>query len=403
MDAITVFLLLALAAVAPLLASVVGRVARVPLVVFEIVLGIIVGPSVLGWAHPQLFTDYLSQFGLATLFFVAGSEINFTEIKGRPITRAIIGWVISLVAAVLVGVAFGPTPDAGVFIGIALCSTALGTILPMLRDARELSTPFGVAVTAIGAVGEFGPLLAISIFLSGRNPGVSAIVLLVFVVIACFGVWLAFRGRNSRIHTVLAASLHTSGQFAIRLIIFLIGALVALSLALSLDMLLGAFVAGIMWRVLSSGAPEHNREQIDSKIEAVAFGFFVPIFFITTGMKFDAKALFTDPHVLLLVPVFLVLLVIVRGMPGILAAPPGSSRKDRFAIVLFGATGLPIIVAVTSIGERAGALSSGISSALVAAGLMSVLLFPLIAFALRGDADTPGLKHPTADQLSSEP
>lgn len=402
MDPQTVFLLPLLAVAAPLLASLVGRVARVPLVVFEIVLGILVGPSVLGWAHPEAFTDTLAQLGLAMLFFVAGSEINFASIKGRPLTRAIIGWVISLVVAVVIGIVFAPTIDAGVFIGVALCSTALGTILPMLRDARELSTPFGLVVTAIGAVGEFGPLLAISIFLSGRNPGLSTVVLLAFVVVAALGVWVAARGSTSRIHTVLASSLHTSGQFAIRLIFFLVASLVALSLVFDLDMLLGAFAAGVLWRVFSSGAPERNREQIESKIEAVAFGFLVPVFFISTGMNFDAAALFGDPHLLLLVPIFLVLLLVVRGLPGLLAAPAGSPWREKWAVVFFGATGLPIIVAVTEIGEKAGALSSGVATALVAAGMLSVLVFPLVAFTLRGRGDNERLDDPTADHLAAE-
>ncbi len=372
-----------LAVVAPLLAAAIGRVAKVPLVVFEIVLGLLVGPSVLGWVPESAFIGTLANFGLAMLFFMAGNEIDFAAIKGRPLTRAALGWLVSLVLGLVIGIVLAPTVEAGVFIAIALTSTALGTLMPVLRDAGELSTPFGLAVTAIGAAGEFGPLVAISLFLSGRSPGIAALVLLGFAVVTALGIWLASRGPHTRMHAIVAATLHTSGQFAVRLVLLIVAALVVLSLALGLDMLLGAFAAGILYRVLLSGAKKPDMAFIESKLEAVAFGFLVPVFFIYTGVTFDLTSLLTEPNALLLLPVFLVLFLLVRGLPGLLAAPPGASRNDRTAIVLFSATGLPIIVAVTEIGLDEGVLQAGTASALVGAGMLSVLLFPLLALGRR--------------------
>lgn len=383
MDTHTLLIVPIIAVLAPILAALIGRVAMVPLVVFEIVLGIVAGPSVLNWVRPNDVTSSLAQIGLALLFFVAGSEIDFASIKGRPLRRAGFGWLISLVAAVGLGIAFAPSLEAGVIIGIALASTALGAILPVLRDAAELHTPFGRAVTAIGAVGEFGPLLAISLFLSGRQFDVSLLVVIVFAVLAGLAIWLAGRGQHARLHALVTATLHSSGQFAVRLILFIVAALVALSMVLGLDILLGAFAAGILWRVFASGASERDREIVETKVEAIAFGFLVPVFFIVTGMNFDLAALVGDPAMLLLVPVFLLLLLVVRGLPGLLVAPVGSTWADRRAIVLFGSTSLPIIVAVTTIGQREHFLSSGLATALVAAGMLSVLLFPLIALAQR--------------------
>jgi Kef-type K+ transport system membrane component KefB len=171
----------AAAALAPLLSSAIGRYIRIPLVVFEIVLGLLIGPSILGWVQPTEFTEKLSDFGLAMLFFLAGNEIDFQRIRGRALNRSIVGWLLSLVAGVAVGLLIAPTPAAGVFVGIALTSTALGTLMPVLRDAGELRTPFGTSIIAIGAVGEFGPLIAISLFLSGTSPGVATVVLAAFV------------------------------------------------------------------------------------------------------------------------------------------------------------------------------------------------------------------------------
>ena len=380
---LTLLLLPAAAVAAPIIAAAVTRVARIPLVVFEIVLGLLLGPSLLGWVEPTIVTDTLAELGLAMLFFMAGNEIDFAAIRGRPLRRAGLGWLVSLVAGVAAGVLIAPDLSAGAIIGIALGSTALGTILPIVRDAGELDQPFGRAITAVGAAGEFGPLVAISIFLSGREPGAATVVLLVFVVVATAAVWWASRGPHESLHALVAATLHTSGQFAVRLVLLLVAALVTLSMVLGLDMLLGAFAAGVLWRMLVAGATEHDRELVESKIEAVGFGFLVPLFFISTGITFELRALLDDRGALVLVPVFVILLLLVRGLPGLLAAPVGASGADRRAIVLFCATGLPIIVAVTDIGVDAGLLAETTAAALVGAGMVSVLLFPLVALAQR--------------------
>lgn len=373
----------AIAVAAPLIVRGLGRWVAIPLVVFEIVLGLIVGPSVLGWVVPEEFMGMLAEFGLATLFFLAGNEIDFRAVRGRPLSRAAIGWIISLAAGISIAVLFAPDLPAAGFIGIALTSTALGTLMPVLRDSGDLTTPFGLSVLAIGAVGEFGPLLAISLFLSGRSPLIAAVVLVVFAVVAGIAIWLAAKGYGKRMHAMITSTLHTSGQFAVRLVIFILLALVALSIVLDLDMLLGAFTAGVLYRLLLNGAPERDAEAIESKLEAVGYGFLVPVFFINTGITFDLEALFADGRTTAMLPIFLLLMLVVRGIPSMLAAPAGSSRRDLAATALFGATGLPIIVAVTAIGVDAGDLSSGTAAALVGAGMLSVLLFPLIALLVR--------------------
>ncbi|MFT3798081.1 cation:proton antiporter [Microbacterium sp.] len=372
-----------LAVLAPLAARAIGPWLRVPVVVFELVLGIVVGPSVLGWTGPSPLVDLLAEFGLAMLFFVAGTEIEFAALRGRTGRRAVGGWVVSLAAGCLLGLVVAPGIGALV-VGIALASTAIGTLLPILRDAGERDTPFGRAVGAIGAVGEFGPLVAISILLGGRAPGAATIVLAIFLLVAAGAIWYAVRVPQGALHRFVNATLHTSGQFAVRVVMLILAGLVVLSILLDLDMLLGAFTAGLVWRLLMRDAGEADRAAVESKIEAIAFGFLVPVFFVYTGVTFDVGALLAEPRLLALVPLVLVVMLVVRGVPSLLAAPLGADGRTRGAVLLMGATGLPVIIAVTGIGVAQGLITSGLASVLVGAGMLSVLLFPLIAIGLRG-------------------
>lgn len=373
-----------LAVVAPLLARGIRPVLRVPIIVFELVLGIIAGPAVLGWVEPHAFLEKLSDFGLAMLFFVAGSEIDFARIAGKPMARASAGWAASVLLGVGVGLLFVPGEGA-VVVGIALSSTALGTLMPILRDAAELTTPFGRTVTVLGAVGEFLPLVAISVFLSTRTTPVAAAVLLAFVVIAAVVILVAHRLPHGRLHALVRTTLHTSDQFGVRFVLLLVAALVGLSVLLDLDMLLGAFVAGAVWRIIMAQAPRPDAEAVESKVEALAFGFLVPIFFLYTGVTFDLASLVASPAALTLVPLFLVALLVIRGSAAQLSAPRSMTVRDRTALGLLAATGLPIIVAVTAIGVDEGMLDSATAAALVGAGMLSVLIYPLLGMTLRGE------------------
>ncbi len=381
-DLVSLVVISAVAVAAPVLARLTGTVAPVPIVVFEILLGIAVGPGLLGWATSNEHIELLSEFGLALLFFMAGNEIDFARISGRPLRRATIGWIGSLGLGVGLGLLLFPPVEAGIIVGIALTTTALGTIMPVLRDARLLSSDFDTSAIAVGAAGEFGPLLAISLFLSARRRAEALVVVVVFTGITVAAIVLAARGRHTGLHRMVTTTLHTSGQFAVRLALLVIIALVALSIWMGLDMLLGAFAAGVLSRLVLRGASEADRHLVESKLEAVAFGFLVPIFFVTTGVTFDLAALTSSPSTLLLVPVFLVALLLVRGVPGAFAAPPRSTARQRVSLGLFSATALALIVAVTDIGVTEGILTDATASALVGAGMLSCLAFPLAALSL---------------------
>ncbi|NUR29267.1 MAG: cation:proton antiporter [Catenulispora sp.] len=383
-------LLVALIAVlAPPLADVVGRWAPVPLVVFEIMLGILVGPDVLGWAHQEDFIQALSQFGLAMLFFMAGYEIDFARLRGGPLARALQGWAMSVVIGVGLGLLLAPSASSGAIVGIALTTTSLGTILPVLRDAGQIGTPLGDTVTAAGAVGEFAPIIAMTLFLDGRRPGQAMLYLTAFALIAGAGVLLAVRGDSATLNRLADATMETSGQFAVRLVVALLLTMVGATVALGVDMLLGAFTAGVIMRILfHSGNPERT-ERVTAKIEAIGFGFLIPVFFIDTGIGYDLKALTGDAATLGLVPLFLLLLLVARGLPSFLTAPQGSTSRQRRAVALYAATGLPLIVAITAIGVQRGTLKSSDAAAMVGAGMLSVLVYPFLALKASGAVRAP--------------
>ncbi|XPP26192.1 MAG: cation:proton antiporter [Leucobacter sp.] len=381
---LTFFLIPLAAVIAPLIAAAVGRALVVPLIVFEIALGMLLGPSGLGWVQDGAVLESFSQLGLAMLFFMAGNEINLDAVRGRSGGRALGGWVISLLIAAGVGLLFADGIEAVVIIAIALSGTALGTITPILRDAGLTTGPVGRAISAHGAAGEFFPLVAVTVFLTARNPIVGALTLVVFVAAAAFAFYTSARKEQAWLKRMVSATLQTSGQFAVRLVIFVLAGLIALTLALGVDFLLGAFTAGLLCRVLLRGSPEVERRVIETKLEAFAFGFVVPIFFVTTGVTFALSELVSNVHTLLLVPVFAVVILLVRGIPGYFALDRGASAGDRRTVALFAATTLPLVIAVTQIGVDNKVIEPGFAAAMTGGAMLTVLLFPMLGLLGRG-------------------
>ncbi|MER5871010.1 cation:proton antiporter [Streptomyces sp. NPDC002044] len=388
----TLVLIMAAAVLAPLLAYGFSRWLAVPLVIFEILLGILMGPDVLGWASSGQVIDVLSQLGLAMLIFLAGYEVQFDRIKGDTLKRSVWAWTITLVLGLGAGILLsdGGGFDKGVYIGTALTSTALGAILPVLRDAGDLKSRFGTVMMAMGSVGEFGPIIAMALLLSGRAPARSAALLVAFGLLTAAAVFWALRPKPPWFSRVIAKTLHSSAQFAVRLVMLMLVGMLALAQAMGLDILLGAFAAGLITRLVLQGAAPESSGTVLSKVEALGFGFLVPLFFVVTGIGFDLEALLGGGWALLLVPVFLLLFLVVRGLPMWLLAPRDLGRRDRSALVLFGSTALPLVVAITTMGVQDGKVEPGEAAALVGAGMLSVLVFPLVGLRLRAGSGAGG-------------
>jgi len=372
----------ALAAAAPIVADLVPRPTP-PLVVVEIFLGIIVGPPLLGLTHVTPIADLLSQFGLAFLFFLAGFELEPERVRGLPARLAVTTWLISL--ALAFGIAAG-LEAAGVivnylFVGCALTTTALGTLTPILRDTGELVEEFGAFVMASGAVGELGPIVLIALLLtSATNRGVSAILLVLFALLAVLAAIAAPHVRPHRIVVVIERTMEATGQLAVRLSVFVLAALVYLTSRLGLDLVLGAFSAGML---VSIAAGPESRRLLQPKLDAVAFGVFVPIFFVVTGMRFDLHAVVGEAAGIEKLVLFLGLMLVVRGLPTYVLSHRALPGPDRRALALYASTGLPLIVAVTTLGIAAGQMRASTAAGLVGAGMVSVLVYPVVAGTVR--------------------
>jgi len=387
--------IVAAAVLAAVLADLVKR-PRVPGVLFELLLGILIGPQVLGWAEVTDFIGGLSDLGIALLFFVAGFEIDFQRLRGEPVRRAVQGWGISLVLGLAVGtflVAIG-FALSGLLIGLVLTTTAIGTLLPIFRDRGILATRFGVFAVAAGAVGEFGPILAITLLFSGDNPAKESLLLVAFVVVALGAAYVASRPQPPAVVESLQRNIRTSAQLPVRIAVLLLVLMVLLASELGLDTLLGAFAAGIVLRLALS---TDQREELEPRLSAIGFGFLIPLFFVVSGMRFDADALVSSGSVLVRVPIFCALFLVVRGGPALVVYRRSLARDLRAALALLQATALPLVVVITQIGLETGNMKPANATALVGAAMLSVLVFPLIGFAFvsraSGDAALEGTER----------
>ena len=385
---------------APIMTEVVRRF-RIPSVLFELLLGIIIGPSLLGWAELSPFVTGLSALGLAFLFFVAGYEIDFARLRGAPLNQGVGGWLVSLGLGLAVGLVLmiSGFVISSLLVGLALTTTAIGTLLPMLHDRGLLETRFGDFLAAAGAAGEFGPIIAVTILLGSTSPGAETALLLAFVLLALGVAVMASRPQPPKVVEVLQRHLSTSTQLPVRVIMLLITAMVAVATVLGLDMLLGAFAAGLIARI---ALHRDQAELLQPKLESLGFGFLIPFFFIVSGMKFDVTALWSSASTAIRVPIFLGLFFLVRGLPALAIYRKVLTGTERMSLAVLQSTALPLLVVITEIGLQTKQMRPENATALVGAGMLSVLVFPLAGFALLGRTTSPPA-DPMTEPLELQP
>lgn len=365
-----------------------------PTVVVEIVLGILIGPDVLDWAEVDSYVAFLSNVGLALLFFFAGLEVVEKRVPRRALRRGTFGWTLSLAIGLVVGLVL---QQAGLdaewwLLAVALSTTALGTLVPILSDAGVLPTRLGGAVLGTGVAGEFWPIIFISVFLTSAYGALEEVLLLLaFGGLVMLAAMLAMTARPPRVLRVVRETMHTTAQLAVRTSMFLLAALVFVAADAGFEFVLGAFAAGLIVG-LALDSPEG--EVVRLRLEGIGFGFLIPIYFVVTGMTFDLDSLLTVRG-LALAGLFLALLLVVRGASALLWLRE-LGRREGLALALLGATGLPLIVAIVGIGIEKGAISASVGASLIGAGMISVLVFPLLGIRVAG-ADS------RAARVSGEP
>src|SRR6266536_1500649 len=355
---VNLLVVVAVAVLAPLAVGYLPRL-RVPAVVLEIIGGIIIGPSVLGWVHVDLPVAILALFGLAFLLFLAGLEIDVHQLRGRLLRFAVLGYLVTLVLGYGAGASFTAIGwvSQPLLLAIALSATSLGLVVPVLKDAGQVHSEVGQSALAAASIADFGAIVLLSLFFSSSGGSTGSKV----VVLGAFAGLVAF--------TVLAEKF-------------------------GLESILGAFLAGAIVGLVDRDSSSHPRFR--AKLEGIGYGFLVPVFFISSGIKLDLTGLLHSPSALIRVPVFLLALLVVRGLPALLGLR-ANGRRATLALGFLQATSLPFIVTVTQIGVALGKITPVTAAALVCAGLLSVLIFPLSALTLLRSGEPEPAKPESAE------
>jgi len=372
------------ALVAPLALGLTGL--RLPAIVLEILLGIAVGPQGLNWAHVDRPVEVMSLIGLAFLLLLAGLEVEYDRFRGRLLRLTALGYAISFGLALLVGLALraGDLVKSPLLLAIILSATGLGVILPILKDAGATATPFGQVVIAGASIAEVVPIVLLSLFFSGEAGGIgSKLVLLIGfgVFVLSVGVAIFAAEHSMRLSSTLLKLQDTTAEIRVRGAFVLLAIFVVLASKFGLEVILGAFLAGATLKLLDRDVmmthPFFRR-----KLEAVGFGVFVPFFFVATGMRLDVDSLFSNGSALARVPIFLGALLLIRGLPALVYRPLAESGRQLVAGGLLQATSLSLLIVAGQLGVELDLIRPENYTALVAAGLLSVIVFPLVALTL---------------------
>lgn len=389
--------IMAAAVTAPLISWATGK--RVPAVVLLIGAGILIGPHWLGLASTEGGVGLLKQLGLGMLFLLAGYEINPAMIRSREGRTSATTWLVcmGLSFAGACALLHPHNTSTAVVLAIAFTSTAVGTLMPIMKQQQVLHTPVGRSLLVHGAIGEIFPIFAMALLLSARSTWVTAIVLAAFFVVALVVAAIPRTVRFLLPWTARAMVLNAgaTNQTVMRLVLWMLGVLMAVAAVFELDVVLGAFAAGFILRRL---VPEKFGEAVEQRLDIVGYSLLIPVFFVCSGMTIDPRAVVDKPWLLcVLVP----LIYVVRGLPVLIRElffTTGSQLtnvREKIQLSLYAATALPIIAAVTEVAVESQLLSEENASLLVAAGSVTVLIFPFIANMIQ-PAETPATSLKTS-------
>jgi Kef-type K+ transport system membrane component KefB len=373
---------------------------KVASAVIELIAGMLVGPALLGWVEIDAPVQIMAAIGVSFLLFLAGMELDLRVLKGAALRLGAAGFVLSLTLAIAIELTFKYFGQVNTpfLVAIALSATSVGIVVPILNDSGYLHTPTGVFTLAGASAAEFGTIVLLGLFFarSGYSPAVEVVGLIVLAVLAVllfFGlIWLSRREATQRIFRRLD---DTSSQVRVRLAVLVLLAAAAFAAALGFEAILGTFLAGAIFAVVIRGWDDLGT--FKKKLDGVGFGFFVPVFFIASGMRLDLSALL-GWYEMARVLVLLLVLLLVRALPVLLYRKHLSGR-EMLASGLLQATNLSFVVVAVTVGESIGAITYSGGTGLIAAGLLSAVIFPPIAhMLLKRPSDEPAPAGAPADE-----
>ena len=385
----------ALVSVIALASPLAVRLLRLPVpdVVLQILLGVLIGPQVLGWAAPDAPVKVLALVGLSFLLFLAGIELEPDNLRGRPLRVAGLGFALALAIALVVGqvLDLAGLVKSPILIAVIISATALGIILPILKDAGRLEHPLGRLVVAGASLAEVIPVVLLSLLFSeGAGGVVSQLTLFAAfaALVAVAATVLIGLDRWPWLQRTLLALQNTTAEIRVRAAVALLMAFAAVAAAFGLEAILGAFLAGATVAFLDRD-DHQDHQQFRPKLQAVGFGALIPFFFVSTGMSLDVRSLVEQPSTLARIPIFLAAILLARAIPALLYRPLLGSTREAVGAGLLQATTLSIPIVGGQIGVQLHLILPENYVALVTAGLISVIAFPQLALRLTGTGPAP--------------
>jgi len=399
--------LVSIAMLAPLLVDLLRL--PIPDVVAMILAGVAVGGSGLGWVEVDASVELLSALGLAYLLFVSGLEIRAIALRGR-IKVSMAAFFVSLAIALVAAIGFraaGLVSNIGIMVAV-LITTSLGIVVVLLKDEGRLATPMG-QLTLLGAsLGDFGSVALLSVLFSGDDsPMAVRVLLLVLFAVALFTLGAAGVRMSSfaRLRRAFARRAGGASRIVVRTSFTLMVGFAALANAVGLEAILGAFAAGVVVSVIADRVAGVDdiaaigdddpgaMGDVRGQLETIGFGLMAPLFFVSSGLRFDLGALLDSPEGLALVPLALLAMIATRLLPALLFAP-FLDRREVLASGLLMSIKLTFVVATVQIGSEAGALTPAAASAIISAAMISVITIPTLVRWILRRMPVPALEAP---------
>lgn len=371
---------------------------RVPSAAVELLIGILIGPALLDWVEPGLVVSTMSSLGVAFLLFLAGMELDLRQLRGPPLRLGALGFLAALAIAFALALPLGANGIilSPLLVTIALCATSVGIVVPVLRDTGQLESTVGRFTLAGGSFAEVGTIALLGVFFAGDGTHATVAALLFAIVAVCtvlLFVTLRTAARWELGQRIVDRLDDTSAQMRVRFAMLILIGAAMLASSFGFEAILGTFLAGAVFGIAIRD--DRYEARLRTKLEGIGFGFFVPVFFVTSGLRFDLAQL-AHPADLLRVLLFLAMLLAVRALPAILYRGHLSGRQV-IAVGLLQAANLSFIVVAVSVGTELGRLQDMNATALITAGLISAVLFPALAQWLLSDGDPlHGQRHPRA-------